>query len=129
MFIRDAGGSAVRALRRHTPLLVVLALALGVASAAEIAAASASGADRVASDASARIRPHGLGHDRAAATPPHASRDTHRSGLRVGATLALAGSALLLALVTRRTRAHQSSVWRARHGYVPRRGPPLLQLT
>jgi hypothetical protein len=129
MFIREARVAAAQALRRHTRLLVVLALLLGAASAAELVATGPSASHRTTSDALARTATAGLGHDRATATSTHATRETHRSGVRIGATVALGAGALLLAWATRRNDARQSLVWRVLHGYVPRRGPPALRLT
>jgi hypothetical protein len=110
-------------------LLVVLALVLTAASAAEMVAAGNAGGERAIASAATPNAAKVLGHDHAAATSPHAPRETHRTGLRIGATLSLIACALLLAWTTRRTRARQSLLWRALHGYVPRRGPPLLRLT
>jgi hypothetical protein len=126
---REAWVSAARVWRRPARLLVVLALILTAASAAgKVAAGNASG-DRTTSNAVKRTATRIVNHDHAAATSPHAPRENHRTGLRIGATLALVASALLLAWTTRRTRARQSLLWRALHGYVPRRGPPRLRLT
>src|SRR6478752_6044190 len=120
---REAWMSAARVWRRPSRLLVVAALLLTAASAVGIVA------DGTTSNAATRTPTRIVNHDHAAATSPHAPRETHRNGLRIGATLALVAGALLLAWATRRTRARQSLLWRALHGYVPRRGPPLLPLT
>ena len=121
--------SAARVWRHPTRLLVVAALLLTAASAVGIVADANANTDGTTSNAATRTPTRIVNHDHAAATSPHAPRETHRNGLRIGATLALVASALLLAWATRRTRARQSLLWRALHGYVPRRGPPLLPLT
>ena len=121
--------AAAQALRRHTRVLVVLTLLLGTAYAAELVATAPSASHRSTSDALARTAATGLGHDRATVTSTHAARQTHRAGVRIGATVALGAGALLLAWATRRNNARQSFVWRVLHGYVPRRGPPALRLT
>jgi hypothetical protein len=129
MFIREARVAAAQALRRHTRVLVVLALLLGTAYAAELVATGPPASSRHTADALARTATAGLVHDRATATSSHATRETHRAGVRTGATVALGAAALLLAWATRRNDARQSLVWRVLHGYVPRRGPPALRLT
>jgi hypothetical protein len=132
MVIREARVAAAQALRRHTRVLrvlVVLALLLGTAYAAELVATGPSASKRTTADALARTPAPGLGRDRATATSSQATRETHRSGVRIGATVALGAGALLLAWATRRNDARQSLVWRVLHGYVPRRGPPALRLT
>ena len=126
---REAWVSAARVWRHPTRLLVVAALLLTAASAVGIVADANANTDGTTSNAATRTPTRIVNHDHAAATSPHAPRETHRNGLRIGATLALVASALLLAWATRRTRARQSLLWRALHGYVPRRGPPLLPLT
>ena len=103
MFIREARAAGGAGVAAPTPLLVVLALLLGTAYAAELVADRPVGFPphhrrRARADPAA-----GLGHDRATATSPHATRETHRSGVRIGATLAL-GAVPLLAWATRRTR-------------------------
>ena len=129
MFIREVRAAAAQALRRPTRLLVVLALLLGTAYAAELVATAPATSYRSTADALARAAGAGFTHDRATAMSANAAREASRSGFRVGATLALLAGALLLAWATRRIDALQSLVWRVLHGYVPRRGPPALRLT
>jgi len=129
MSAREAWVSTARVRRHPARLLVVLALLLTATSAARIVADSDASANGTTSNVVTRTPRRIVAHDHAAATSPHAPRETHRTGLRIGATLALVAGALLLAWATRRTRARQSLLWRALHGYVPRRGPPLLPLT
>ena len=130
MFIREVRAAAAQALRRPTRLLVVLALLLGTAYAAELVATAPATSYRSTADALAWAAGAGFTHDRATATSANAARvKRSRSGFRVGATLALLAGALLLAWATRRIDALQSLVWRVLHGYVPRRGPPALRLT
>ena len=73
MFIREARAAAAQALRRHTRVLVVLALLLGTAYAAELVATGPSASHRTTADALARTPAAGLGHDRATAASSHAT--------------------------------------------------------
>src|SRR4051794_21348224 len=129
MFIREARVTAAQALRWTTRVLAILALLCGTAYAAELVATGPSVSHRTTADALGRAAAAGLGRDRTTATASHTTRETHRSGARIGATVALGLGALLPAWAARRSAARQSLVWRVLHGYVPRRGPPALRLT
>ena len=129
MFIREVRAAAAQALWRPTRLLVVLALLLGTAYAAELVTTGPPASARTTSDALARAAGPGFSHDHATATSVNSAREAQRVGVRIGTALALLAGALLVAWATRRIDALQSLVWRVLHGYVPRRGPPALRLT